>query len=143
MRTARSRHASASFTPKCLWVGILLLLVLFGHHALEATEAQAGHAAMSSQVLSLGATMDHAGHEVTEVDSTSSPANQHPSRPDIDCGANSPAAAIQGSGSFTQVLPPPMADAAPPDSHGFGSGSSFEPITSPGVRRALLQVYRI
>lgn len=140
MRTARFRHASASSPLKFLWVGILLL-VLFGHHAPGTTETTAGHAGLPGQVLS--ATMDHAGHEVIEADSISATGDRHPSRPDIDCGVNSPAATIQGSGAVTQIFPPSMADSELPDLHGFGGGSAFEPIAPPGVRRALLQVYRI
>jgi len=141
MRTARFQQSNALSTRQCLQVGLLFLLVLFGHHVLRANEAEAGHVTLPGQVL--GATIQHAGDETIEAGSTSPTTDQHPSHPDIDCGVNSPAAAIQASGSFTQILPPPMADAAPPDLHGVGSGSSFEPVASPGVRRALLQVYRI
>lgn len=141
IRIARFRQSSASAPLKWLWVAMLLLLVLFGHDALRIAEANTDHLAISGQVPDT--TIDLADHEPREAGSTSTTAEQHPSRPDSDCGVNSPAATIQGSGSVTQIFPVPIANSEPPDSHGLGGNPVSEPIAPSHVRRALLQVYRI
>lgn len=120
---------------------MLLMLALFGHDALMASEADAG------QVVQPGTraidTRDHVTDQAVEEGSTSSTPDQHLSHPDTDCGVNANIATLQGSGFSAQVIPPAVAVADLRVVAGTGAGTALEPITPPSVRRALLQVYLI
>lgn len=139
------RTRTAQFKNPCSlrWplVGMLLMLVLFGHDALMASEAEAGQLVLPG-TLAID-TRDHTADRAVQEGGASSAPDQHHPHPDTDCGVNANVATFQGSGFSTQVMAPAVAVADLPVSAGTGASTASEPITPPSVRRALLQVYLI
>lgn len=137
-KTAQFKHSCSRRWPL---VGMLLMLVLFGHDALMAREADAGQPVLPG-ILAID-TRDHATDGAVEKGSTSSTPDQHLSHLDTDCGVNANIATLQGSGFSTQFVLPAVVVADLPVAPGSDAGTTLEPVTPPSVRRALLQVYLI
>jgi hypothetical protein len=137
-RTARFTNQDSLRWPL---VGMLLVLVLFGHDALMTAEARAGQLVLPGTPTI--DTLDHNTHQGPDKGPTSSASNSHLSHPDTDCSVNTNVATIQGSGFSPQLFPPAIAVSAPSVPTRSGADATSEPVTPPGVRRALLQVYLI
>lgn len=139
--TARFRRHHPLLARKWPLVGMLLVLTLFGHDAMMTAEAKA------ESLPSLGnvalPTLDHRNDTAPDLSAPHHFRTQHQSHPDVDCGVNANVAALQSNSFSAQLLPTALAESASLMSIGLRDDSSSERTTSPSVRRALLQVYRI
>ncbi len=140
-RNSQLRKPNSLFARRWLLVGILLMLVLFGHEVLMTADATAGQLATAGQVGF--STLDHDAQDAIHGQSLMAMPDRHRSQPDADCGVNPNIATLQGGGSSTEVIPTAIAESESPASITFGAGTGVAPSTPPNVRRALLQVYRI
>lgn len=143
MRRTRSAQINNPYSLRWPLVGILLLLVLFGHDALMTTEVKAGQFVVLPGTLTIDDTLDYDTDHVVDERSTSPTPDRHSSHPDTDCGVNANIASLQGSSFSTQVVLPTVVIADLPVPTGSGARVTFEPITPSSVRRALLQIYLI
>lgn len=127
---------------KCIsWLGgLVLVLALLAHDVLMASVA---HAAPVAPVATMAAAHDVA-HQATSLQGSppdDNPASEHPS----DCGAAGTAVSPAGNQPDSNDLGVPallpaseLSALAPASAYGW-----TEPFWPPGMRRALLQVYRL
>ena len=140
MRTAQLRKRATSLRPRRSLVVLLVMLVLFGHDATMAVHTTADPFAASG--IAVVPLLGPDARDLTLKSGISTVPEPHLVLLHKECGVRPNAATLHG-GLTPLVIPLVGVESKDLAFIDVKASAVVEPITPPGVRRAMLQVYLI